>query len=102
LQDHEAAIVMRTGAFIFYLGFVCFALFLAVSGALQCFWPSKMRALRDRIGPKYNKESPLGKMMERAHSEEVGVLSRLSGLVLFLAAVFALFWFLHARPVLSR
>ncbi len=98
----EAAIVMRADKLIVDLGFVCFTLLAAVSGALQCFWPAKMRALRNRIGPKYNKESALGQMMERAHSKEFGVLSRLSGLALFLFAVLALFWFLHGLSSFPR
>jgi hypothetical protein len=81
---------MRTDRFIFDLGFMCFALLLGVAGALQCFCPSKMRALRDQIGPKYNKESPLGQFLNRAHSMEFGVLSRIGGLLLFLGAVLAL------------
>lgn len=93
--------VMRTDGFIFDLAFICFARLLGVSGALQCFWPSKMRALRDQIGPKCNKERPLGQFLDRAHFKESGVFSRIGGLVLFLGAVLALVSF-FGHLTLSR
>ena len=90
---------MRTDGSIFDIVFLCFALLLVVFGALQCFWPSKMRLIRNRIGPKYNKESPLGQLMDRAHAKEFEVLSRMGGFFLFLGGVLALLSFFGYRSV---
>ena len=69
-------------------------------GALQCFWPAKFRALRDRLPRAYNPDAPLGRMMDRTQDRESGLLSRLSGLILFLMMVFILGWWLLGHPAI--
>ena len=74
---------------------ICFAvlgLVFALHGALQCFWPAKLRALRDRFPRCYDTESPLGRMMERAHGRESGLASRISGFCLLVMILGMLTW----------
>jgi hypothetical protein len=91
---------MRLGQAAFDTLFGALLLIVAGWGALQCFWPAKLRALRDRLPRGYNPDAPLGRMMERAQERELGLLSRLSGLILFLLMLFILGWWLLGHPAI--
>ena len=82
--------------------FVALALVFAALGALQCFWPEKHRALRDKLPRGYNPDSPLGRMMDRARGKESGIASGISGLILFCMIVFILGWWFLGHPTVGR
>ena len=82
--------------------FASVALVLATWGALQCFWPEKLRALRDRLPRGYNSDGPLGRVMARLRDKESGLLSRISGLFLFFVMVSLLGWWFLGHPALGR
>ena len=87
---------------VFNVCFFAAAVLIGACGALQCFWPTKLRALRDRFSRGYDAESPLGRMRERAQSKESGLPSRIGGLVLFCIMLFVLFWSFLGHPALGR
>jgi hypothetical protein len=76
----------------FDIGIAAAVVLLGSWGALQCFWPSKLRRLRDKLGRGYKAESPLGRLMERSRSTESGLLTRLSGLFLILVSILLFVW----------
>ena len=77
---------------VFDIGSAGLGLVFALHGALQCFWPAKLKALRDRFPRGYNTESPLGRMLERAHDREPGLASRISGFCLLVMILGMLAW----------
>jgi hypothetical protein len=77
---------------VFDFCFAVFGLVFALHAALQCFWPAKLKALRDRFPRGYNTESPLGRMMERAHDRESGLANRINGFILLVMILGMLAW----------
>jgi len=45
---------MQMDPIVFNICFVTVAMLIGACGALQCFWPAKLRALRDRFPRGYN------------------------------------------------
>jgi hypothetical protein len=91
---------MHLSPIVFNICFVAVTVLIGGWGALQCFWPGKLRALRDKLPRGYNSDSPLGQMMERSQGKELGLLGRIGGLFLFCMMVFVLgWWFLGHHPL---
>ncbi len=84
---------------LFDLGFSVATTFVGAWGALQCFWPAKIKSLRDRLGRGYNPASPFGQMMEHVQKES-GFFSRATGFSLLLIAICALAWWWLGHPAL--
>ncbi|PYX73371.1 MAG: hypothetical protein DMG78_09150 [Acidobacteria bacterium] len=86
----------------FDIGLAAAFLFIGIWGALQCFWPARLRRLRDKIGRGYNSESPLGHLMERSQSRESGMMNRLSGLFLILVSIVLFAWWFLQHTGVSK
>jgi hypothetical protein len=93
---------MHLGQIVFNICFAAAAVVIGACGALQSFWPAKLRSLRDKFPRGYNPDSPLGGMMDRARASEPSLLSRIRGLLLFCVMVFFLGWWFLGHPPLGR
>ena len=69
------------------LTFVAVALVVAASGALQCFWPEKLKEIQSSLPRGYDPESPLGRLLLRFQNRKHGLVYRLSGFLLLLMAL---------------
>ena len=86
----------------FDIGLAAAVLLLGAWGALQCFWPVRLRRLSDKLGRGYNPESPLGHLMERSQSKESGLMNRLSGLFLILVSIVLFAWWFLQHTGVSK
>jgi hypothetical protein len=62
--------------FLLNLAFVAVALVVAASGALQCFWPEKLKEIQSSLPRGHDPESPLGRLLQRFQNRKLGLVYR--------------------------
>ena len=87
---------MKTSSHVlFNAAFVLVLVFIAVQGALICFWPERWKAVRARFPRGYNPDSPGGRMMERYRTRDATLADRLGGAVLLTIGIAGPVWFVQ-------
>ena len=80
------------------VAFVSAALVVAAAGALQCFWPEKLKEIQSRFPLSHNPESPGGRLFKYLQNKQPGPVYRLSGLLLLATALLMIATALGYRP----
>jgi hypothetical protein len=80
------------------VAFVVVALIFAASGALQCFWPEKLKMIKARLPRGYDPESPGGRLVLRLDSGKPGLLYRVSGFALLVISLLMIAFVCGYRP----